>query len=379
MSWKEATLMSQRKEFVSLACAAGANISLLCRRFGISRKTGYKWITRCAQDGGEDWSADRSRRPHVAPARVALEVEETIVAIRKEFPFMGARKICRFLLRQGLAAPAPSTVTAVLRRRGLLAPEESKKRGPMQRFEHDGPNQLWQMDFKGPVATATTRCHPLAVVDDHSRYALGIAPCADQITGTVQAVLVAVFRRYGLPGRILCDNGTPWGSAESRYTHLGAWLIRLGVAVVHGRPYHPQTQGKTERFNRTLGLEAIAGRVVACPADWGPIFERYRHWYNHERPHEALDLEPPASRYRPSAVEYPEVLPAIEYQEGDIVRRVGPAGYISYQSARYQIGRAFSGHPVALRPSDRDGVMRVYFCHAHVATINLRLKTCEQN
>ena len=376
MPWSEMTAMSQREEFVGLARAEGANIVRLCERFQISRKTGYKWLARAASEA-PDWAADRSRRPRSSPWRCAEAVEQAVLAVRGVHPAWGGRKIRRRLQLAG-PAPAASTITAMLHRHGLIDPAESQKRGPMQRFERGRPNELWQMDFKGAVTTGAGPCHPLTVVDDHSRYAVCVQACADQRAATVRAALTGVFRLYGLPERLLMDNGACWGRVESAWTVLEVWLIRLGIAISHGRPYHPQTQGKCERFNRTLKAEVLAGRHFGDVAACQPPFDRFRHCYNHERPHEALAMETPASRYRVSVFAFPERLGPIEYLEGDPVRRVGPAGYISWRGRRYQVGRAFTGQPVALRPTSREGLWTVHYCHQRVATLDEATGICAQ-
>lgn len=379
MSWNEVTVMDRRKEFASLGVQGAASVSLLCRRFGISRKTGYKWLKR-AESGEEGWYRDRSRKPKRSPGRKSVEVENAVLAIRGKRPSWGGRKIRKHLEKGGLAdLPAASTITAILRRHNQISREESLKRGPMERFEREAPNELWQMDFKGHFPTTTGPCHPLTIVDDHSRYALCVAACPDQRALTVRAALTSVFRLYGLPERMLMDNGSCWRSLDGPYTVLTAWLIRQGVRLSHGRPFHPQTQGKNERFNRTLKEDAIRGKNYHDLADCQNGFDIFRHIYNHERPHEALGLETPASRYCPSVFEFREFLPVIEYLPGDIVRHVGTAGFISYRKDRYHVGRAFSGEPVALRQTARDGILAVYYCHHDIAALDLREKTCAQH
>lgn len=377
MSWKEWSIMSQREEFARLARQEEANISLLCRRFGISRKTGYKWIRR-AESGKEGWAHDQSRQPHASPRRVAPEVEQAVLSVRTEHPVWGGRKIGKRLEVQGQkVVPSPSTITAILRRNDRIEPGESQKHDPLQRFERERPNELWQMDFKGAVQTAQGDCHPLTVVDDHSRYAICVGACANEQAVTVRQKLTETFRIYGMPESILCDNGACWGRIESRYSVLGAWLLRLGIRLRHGRPYHPQTQGKNERFNRTLKAECLHG-LFHDLADCQRAFDRFRAVYNQERPHEALGMNPPASRYQVSCFSFPETLPPIEYLDADIVRKVGPAGIISYQDTHYQIGRAFVGEPVGLRPTAQDGVLAVYYCQHQVGEIDLRSGTSRQ-
>ena len=257
MPWMEVDIVGLREEFVVLSLSPGANVRELCRRFGISAKTGYKWRKRYLAEGRAGLS-DRSRCPRHSPRRAPPETEKSVAALRATHPAWGGRKIRARLLALGREeVPAASTITGILRRRGLVEAAESAKRGPWRRFERPRPNDLWQMDFKGHFAlTGGGRCHPLTVLDDHSRFALGLEACADERTETVRGHLRALFRRYGLPERILADNGSPWGSDPSHpYTSLTVWLLRLGVGVSHGRPYHPQTQGKDERFHRTVGAE----------------------------------------------------------------------------------------------------------------------------
>lgn len=369
MPWQEVSTMSLRQEFVMLAGAEGANRASLCRRFGISRKTGYKWLVR-AGSGEAFW--DQSRRPHASPLRTREAVERAIVELRDAHPAWGARKLRRRLHDLGWRQlPAPSTVQAILLRHGRIDPAQSIQHTPWQRFEHELPNALWQMDFKGHFTVGAAPCHPLTVLDDHSRYNLCLQACADQRGTTVQGHLSAIFRRYGLPLRLAVDNGPPWGdSPEHPYTPLVAWLIRLGVGVSHSRPYHPQTLGKEERFHRTLKAEVL--RQPFC--DLNAVqrrFDRWRYTYNFERPHESIGMQPPASRYVPSVRSMPDELPAIEYAPADIVRRVQDKGYISYRGQHWTIGKAFAGYPVALRPTHIDGLLEVYFCHQKVAQINL--------
>ena len=228
------------------------------------------------------------------------------------------------------------------------------------------------MDFKGHFPMAGQRCHPLTVVDDHSRYAVVLAAFADEQRHRVQAALEAAFRTYGLPERMLMDNGPPWGTdSEHRHTRLTAWLMRLGIGSVHGRPYHPQTQGKNERFNQTLKAELIAERSYAELAGVQADFDRWRCFYNHRRPHQAIGDVPPASRFRPSSRAFPEPLPAIEYPTGLPIRRVQVDGRISFAGRSWFVSRAFGGQPVALQPADRDGLFNVLFCIYHVSEIDL--------
>ncbi|TKJ28941.1 MAG: IS481 family transposase [Chloroflexi bacterium B3_Chlor] len=377
MPWMEASIVCQRVEFVTLACAEGANISRLCRRFGISRKTGYKWLGRF-EEGGPDALQDRSRRPHSSPNRTAKWLEEVILEVREAHPAWGARKIRAWLEGAGVTGlPSVSTITAILHRNGRVDPEEADKHRPWQRFEAEAPNSLLQIDFKGHFRLREGRCHPLTVLDDHSRFVLGVYACANERWQTVQGHLTTVFRRYGLPDRMLMDNGSPWGSDEAHpYTPLTAWLIRLGIDVLHSQPYHPQTLGKCERLHRTLKAEAIGERLFRSLEDCQKHFDQWRYVYNFQRPHEALGMLVPASRYAESPREFPESLPPIEYSPGAQVRKVQIGGEIYFHNRTFNVGKAFRGSRVALRPTLSEGVFDVFFCHEEVAQIDLKEHNC---
>lgn len=355
-----------------LSLAEGSNVRELCRRFGISPTTGYKWLARHAGEGRPGLH-DRSRRPVRSPGCTPAALEARILALRDEHPAWGGRKLRRRLQDLGQAeTPSASTITAILRRNGRLDRGGAERQRPFLRFEHAAPNDLWQMDFKGHFALGRSRCHPLTVLDDHSRFSVCLAACADERGATVQERLCAVFRRYGLPWRILADNGAPWGAdADSPHTWLTIWLLRLGVAVSHGRPYHPQTQGKAERFHRSLAAELLARQPFDDFADCQRRFDAWRHVYNSQRPHEALDLDTPIARYSPSPRPFPESLPPIEYDSADIVRRVDAAGRISYRARSLRIGKPFRGYPVALRPAKQDGCFDVFFADHLITTIDL--------
>jgi transposase InsO family protein len=374
MPWREVSVIDQREEFVRLAMAEGANVSELSRRFGISRDKGYKWLRRY-RAGDRESLADRSRRPHRSPERTTAATEAEVLRIRAASNnAWGARKIAKVMEREGWAErPALSTITEILRRHGKLEGKSNSHPGPFQRFERAAPNELWQMDFKGHFALLHGRCHPLTVLDDHSRYSLGLEACTDEQDETVRERLIKIFRRYGLPLEMLMDNGSPWGSAgEQLLTALEVWLMWLGIRVIHGRPYHPQTQGKDERFHRTLIAEVLDGRSFRDTEDCQVAFDRWRFVYNHERPHQAIDLEPPARRYEISSRRMPEKLQPIEYGPGDIVRKVDAQGFISFKGRSFRVGKALRRQPIALRPTSVDGVLSVHFCAHQIALIDLK-------
>jgi transposase InsO family protein len=375
MPFQECSQMEHRLTFCAAASAPGANIRALCRAIPISPTTGYKWLARYRADGVAGL-VPQSHRPHTSPTRTPPAVEAAVIALRAEHPAWGGRKL-RVRLAQThpelTPRPSASTITAILARHGLLDPVEAAKHRPYTRFEAAAPNDLWQMDFKGDFAVGAGRCYPLTILDDHSRFALRVAACADQQTATVQAQLTAVFRTYGLPARILTDNGSPWGdSGGEGWTPLRVWLLERGVQLRHGRPYHPQTQGKDERFHRTLAAEALRGQTFTDLADCQRAFEAFRATYNHLRPHEALAMATPASRYQPSARPFPEPVPPVGYAPDLLVRKVQAQGEISFRNHDLHVGRAFRGYPVALHPTADPVIWEVYFGEQHIRTLDLR-------
>lgn len=363
--------MSLRQEFLLLADQPGSNFRQLCQRFGISRKTGYKWRQRYRQNGN-DALADQSRRPRRSPRRSEPELERQALMIRDETGW-GARKIKWSLETAGQGPVAKSTVHSILCRHGRVQASPGQVTSSYQRFEQERPNQLWQMDFKGHFQLGNReRCHALTVLDDHSRYSLCLQACRNEQTATVKERLTATFRRYGLPERMLMDNGSPWGSdREHQHTPLTVWLLRLGIAVSHSRPYHPQTQGKDERFHRTLKVELLAHRSFGDFAWMQSSFDKWRHRYNHQRPHEALGMAVPASCYRVSNRSFPEQLPPLEYGTIDQVRKVQTDGKISFRHREFQVGKAFRANPVAVRPTTEDGIYDVHFASHKITTIDL--------
>jgi len=366
--------MAIRFELVKLAEQEGLSIRELCRRFRVSAPTGYKWMKRFAREGIAGLE-DRSHRPHRQPRRSSAELEQRVLALRRRYPVWGPRKLRR-LLSDEMPAPLPSvsTVSAILRRHNLLAAGAPAGDGAAhRRFEYAAPNELWQMDFKGHFALRHGRCHPLTVLDDHSRFAVGLSACANEREVTARQRLSAVFRTYGLPLRILADNGPPFGTAGTEaYSSLEVWLMRLGIVVFHGRPRHPQTQGKDERFHRTLRLELLHDREFRDLAEAQREFDGWREVYNFVRPHQALALEPPASRYRPSPRAFPERLPPVEYASDLKVSKVQADAEIRFHGRQFKVGKAFIGLPVAIRPTPTDGVFHLLFAHSVIRTIDLR-------
>lgn len=363
--------MSERREFLFHHAHEAIPFAELCRRFGISRKTGYKWLSRGAD------LADRGRRPHSSPSRTPEALAAHVLELRQRHPAWGGRKIARRLADLGMEnVPAPSTVTHILRRHGLIQTRPAGQGGRYQRFEHPHPNALWQMDFKGDFALASGRCYPLTVLDDHARYNVVLTACSGQNLQQVQPVLIHAFQRYGLPERINTDHGQPWGSPGAKprgLSTLSVWLIRLGIRISFSAPAHPQTNGKDERFHRSLKAEVLAGRSFLNLDDAQQAFDGWRAIYNHERPHDAIGLDVPAVRYRPSPRAYPAALPPIEYAPDDQIAIVGWNGELRFAGRRWRVPSTLKDQPIALRQrTDQDGCFDLYFCHHRFARLDLR-------
>jgi transposase InsO family protein len=377
MPWQEQSTMSLKAEFVALASQPDANLSRLCRQFGISRPTAYQLLARYRAEGPPGLAA-RSTRPHRSPRQTEPALEAQVVALRDEHPRWGGRKLERALQNRGVAhVPRASTCTDILRRHGRLGPPDAQPT-PWQRFEHAAPNDLWQLDFKGHVPLAEGRCHPLSVLDDHSRFLLGLVAAPNEQAATVRAVMTDLFRRYGMPWRILTDNGPPWGNAHplQRYTAFSYWLIRLGIGVSHGRPLHPQTQGKVERFHRTLVAELLGTTPLHDLPTAQQRFDAWRDVYNLERPHEALTLGTPVEHYRVTAPRvFPDPLPPIDYGEQAIVRKVQGSGQVIFRGHHYFVSGALLREPVALRPTTTDGVFDLYYCHRRLGRLDAHTTT----
>jgi transposase InsO family protein len=311
-----------------------------------------------------------------SPRRLAGELEARILAVRDAHPAWGARKIAAVLARLGADPPAASTVHAVLARHGRIAPDSPGR--AYGAFERPTPNELWQMDFKGKVRLGCGAwLQPLTIIDDHSRFLVGLDACADQTTATVRGRLERILRRHGLPDTIYVDNGSPWGGGQpGQWTPLRLWLLKLGIETIHSRPYHPQGRGKNERLHRSLKAEVLAGAASMQPLHSfdaaQAAFDRWRHVYNRERPHQALGFATPASRYRPSPRPFPDKLPAPYYAPGEILRRVGTTkAYVSFRNRLWRVPEAFLGETVAIRPRLPDGRFAICFGAHEIASIDL--------
>lgn len=371
MPWERKSVEETREAFIREVEQGEESKSALCRKYGISRPTGDKWLKRYYANQG---LSDRSRAPLNPPGRTPAQTEAAVLEFRAEHPGLGAKKIKRILENRGLVMPSTTTVNNILKRNGCISEAASMANHKPIRFQMERSNDMWQADFKGHFAMKNgQRCHILNVLDDCSRFDL----CSDANDSEKYAPTKRSFERifhcYGLPIRLLCDNGNPWGTSQSTgYTSFEVWLMELGVQPVHGRMLHPQTQGKQERFNGSLQRELLRFEVFENLADVQSKLDIYRQFYNHERPHEALNMRTPAECYTPSTRPCPRIILPWEYDAG-VVHKVKSSGYLYFASQGFFLSEAFANKSVCLLPSpDSDGLFDVRFRQFRIAQIDLR-------
>ena len=366
MPWKERTVEDLRREFVEAAKGC-ANLSALCREFGISRPTGYKWLTRAT--AGEPL-ADRSHAPKRVPGRTPEVLEALILAERTANPAWGGKTIRQVLVNQGQTElPCARTVQNILRRNGYISPEEAQKHKPFIRFEKANCNEMWQTDFKGDFGLGDgSRCHPLTILDDHSRYCLHIG--AKSNTQGVMESFRNVFEEYGLPNAILSDNGAQFAGFRHGYTQFEKWLMQHDVLPIHGRIKHPQTQGKIERFHRTMKTELLNHVSFADLGDADIALQDWRNRYNTVRPHEALGMRCPATVYEASNRDYVDAYPKHTYGGQYHVIKVNSCGYV--RSGRFQayLSETMCGEYIEFRPSADGKTFAVCFRNYQIATFD---------
>ena len=370
MPWLETDVRDQRIRFVIAASHPTANVTATCRAFGISRKTGYKWLARHAEASSVSELADHSRRPQRSPRRTSDRITQRVVALRQLYGW-GGEKLVPFLAAEGLTVAA-RTIDRIIAREGLTR-SDTAPAAARRRFTHPVPNALWQMDAKGHYPLkGGRRCHPLSIVDDHSRFAVGLYALATLHAAPVRAALIECFERYGVPDAMLMDHGTPWWAPgnEAGLSALSVFLMKQGIRLRHGRVRHPQTQGKVERFHRTLGERL---RWWGMPTDltaFARAFAEFRTEYNDVRPHEALGQEPPALHFQSSARAYQATPPRWAYPAGSDVHRIDHNAMISYAGRRFFIAEALIDEEVACtRLADR---VLVTYRHMFVRELELR-------
>jgi transposase InsO family protein len=367
MPWEVLPVSEIRLAFVHQVLSLNVPMTDACRSFGISRKTGYKWLGRHRAAPGQAL-ADQSRRPLSCPNQTATGVEAAVLEVRDQFGW-GPRKIHSFLQPQGLTLPSVRTVAAILKRHGRIDPPKGPP-APVQRFERARPNELWQCDFKGYLEVSRQRIYPFTALDDHSRFLFSVRPRLDQTMRTAWDALWQVFGEFGLPEELLCDNAFGNKPKLPGLSWFEARLIRLGIRPLHGRPYHPQTQGKLERLHRTL-VDEVWPRVRRDSLEhFDQDVQRWRRdVYNSQRPHESLGDRPPLSRWTPSSRPRPAELPPVVYPADALLRKVAAGGDIQWRNYRLLAGSGLAGEWVRLEERNDDVV--IYYATKEIRCVPL--------
>lgn len=381
MPWSETSTMDQKTQFIADYLRKVLSITELCELYGISRKTGYKWIDRYIQNGPAGLE-EYSRRPHQTPNQTAPEIVEALLGIRQRHPTWGAKKLLPILHKRqpDWDLPKRSTVCAILNRNGLV-PKKRRRR----HIGHPGkpsaqmlaPNDIWCTDFKGQFKTGDgVYCYPLTVTDGYSRFLLCCQGLHSTAVAGVKPMFTRLFKEYGLPQRIRSDNGVPFATTTlARLSCLSAWWIRLGILPDLIEPGKPQQNGRHERMHRTLKAETTkpaAGNLAAQQRK----FNRFREEFNFERPHEALDQETPGSIYVPSRREMPNKVPALEYPDRFELRYVSANGGIRWNKEWVNVSVVCAGEYVGLEEID-DGIWNVYFGPLKIGRFHERLMRIE--
>ncbi len=364
MSWRLVEVRDQRVEFV-VRLSRGECMNSLCREFGITRPTGYLWQKRFGGRGMAGME-ESSRRPHASPRRTAYAIEARIVALRRQRPDWGARKLAVLLEREGVRLPVITVHRVLVRHRLVL--DRERRRQATGRFEREAPNQLWQMDFKGQKG-ASAAIGPLSVLDDHSRYLIALEQTGTTRVEAVRERLEGVFRGNGLPEAMLMDHGVPWWGARAAHgwTQLSVWLMKQGVRCCFSGIGHPQTQGKVERFHGALEqARARPGAEAWLEQSW---LDGFRQEYNQLRPHEALGMRTPASLWQPSPRAYDPNPPAWDYGQGAELRQVNSDGDLYLEQRKWPLAMALRLETVELKRVDQR--ILVFFCHTLIREINL--------
>lgn len=360
--------MDQRVEFVLRARAGEETLTALCRKYEISRPTGYLWLNRYHEVGSVTGLAEHSRRPLHSPRRTADKLATAVLAIRDEKGW-GGPKIAKVLEQQGLQV-APATAQRILKRAGRVVKPKVDK--TTIRFARDECNELAQMDFKGEYDLGRAKCYPLSLLDDCSRYLHGLWPLSGTGGEGVKQSLEGYFREHGVPLSILMDHGPPWFSTTNQHglTWVSVWLLKQGVALRYSGVGHPQTQGKIERFHQTLKARTKHRGAPLTMGEWARWALEFRFEYNYERPHEALGMKTPGEVYKAVNLRSYEEQPREWEYTGGMVKRLNTQGMLYYRQQTYFVSEALAGERV--RVDELDGKLLVTFRHMTVREIELR-------
>lgn len=364
MPWMETRVSDERMKFIVACDQRELSMAELCRTYGISRKTGYKWIERW-QDEGPPGLVDHSRAPHTHPNKVTDEQIAAILKARDRWGW-GARKLRVLLHREqtDVVWPVVSTIHQILVDHGLVVPRKKRRRVPRQTepLAHcTDCNRVWCCDFKGHFCTGDGRiCYPLTIMDGFSRYLLRCQGLTTTSHEAAIAIFKTAFREYGLPGAIRSDNGTPFASrAVGGLSRLSVWWTRLGIRAERIEPGKPQQNGRHERMHLTL-KQQTANPPASTFRKQQERFDAFQEVYNEVRPHEALDMQTPASIYVRSARDYPDEVPEVRYPGGWLTRKVQARGEIYWKHEKVFISEVLYGEPVGLEPID-GRYWRVYY------------------
>ncbi len=306
--------------------------------------------------------SDKSRRPFHTANKISLDAEKKIIEARQKEPAIGAVKTRKMLITQEWdSAPSVSTFNAVFKRNGLITKQASEKAQHIIRFQKEQPNEMWQMDYKGNFGLCNgSRCFPLTILDDCSRFSICIEAKDNERWLPAKDCLQRVFKEYGLPKSILCDNGNPWGSCGVGYTLFDVWMMQMNILPIHGRILHPQTQGKDERFHRTMKEDVLKRTLLRNLEHAQNEFDKFRYCYNYERPHESLGLDVPAKHYKKSKRRYMETPKEPEYDTGKQLRKVNFKGYISVDQHRYYLSESLIDKYIEIIPIDEQTLNLCY-------------------
>jgi transposase InsO family protein len=374
MPWKETCAMEQRFAFIAEYQHGDRTLSELCAVFGVSRKTGYKWLDRYAVSGPAGLQeVSRAAKHH--PNAVAAAQVQVILELRRQHPLWGPLKLRDWLQLQVEQEhwPAASTIGEVLLRAGLVRHRARPKAWVFgrPRLRADAANALWSADFKGHFRTGDGRCcYPLTISDNYSRYLLHCQALTRPCYGTVRPWFERVFRQYGLPTAIRTDNGAPFGAKGlAGLSRLSVWWLKLGIVPEHIQPGHPEQNPRHERMHATL--KRAACRPRSNVREQQVAFTRFVSEFNDERPHQALHGRTPAMLYTPSPRRYPKVIAGFEYPDGFTIRRVLPSGDMWWMNRRMRATEALIGEDVGLRCVD-DGVWLLYAGPLVVGRIDAR-------
>ena len=367
MPWNLSSVMEERIKFVIMSEQEGINFSALCQEFGISRPTGYLWRQRYRDSGSLAGMSELSRRPRHIPRHTPGHLEQRVIALRRKYGW-GAKKLHELLLAEDLEIKV-TTINRILKRNGLIT-TKLLHYSAHKRFERSRSNELWQMDFKGEYPSGKGRCYPLSVLDDHSRYGVGLYALPSKDTDSVTTSLIKAFETFGVPDAMLMDHGIPWWSPSNNHglTRLSVSLIDQGIKLYLSGFRHPQTQGKVERFHRTLNESVLYKGLPQTILGWQKSFQDFLYEYNHIRPHEALHMGTPSEFYRCSPKSYNPTPPEWEYPEGSVVEKLSPRGWLGTSRIRFFVCEALAGKKVKVEYLDNKII--VSYRHMYIREIN---------